>query len=208
MTSNPLDYITVKGFKSIASIEKLVLRPINLVIGPNGSGKSNFIGVFAFLYAIREGRLRDYVTAAGGAEKVLHFGSKVTKEIYLHLSFSNEVNQYELQLAPTSDDGLYPSSETVYYWDKSRYPTRPHNAGLLSKQKGRRPALVARMDASRRGCGTALDGGGSITSTTPVRPHLCEKRRRWTTTISFVRMGRTSPHSFITFERGTGNLTT
>ena len=141
MTSNPLDYITVKGFKSIASIEKLELRPINLVIGPNGSGKSNFIGVFAFLYAIREGRLRDYVTAAGGAEKVLHFGSKVTKEIYLHLSFSNEVNQYELQLAPTSDDGLYPSSETVYYWDKSRYPTRPHNAGLLSKQQGREAGI-------------------------------------------------------------------
>jgi len=75
MSSNAIDSITIQGFKSIASVEKLELRPINVVIGPNGSGKSNFIGVFAFLRAIREGRLRDYVTAAGGAEKVLHFGS-------------------------------------------------------------------------------------------------------------------------------------
>src|SRR5712692_5179951 len=105
MSSNALDYVTIQGFKSIASVEKLALGPINVVVGPNGSGKSNFIGVFAFLHAIREGRLKDYVTAAGGAEKVLHFGSKTTKEIAFYLSFRNEVNQYELKLSPTGDDG-------------------------------------------------------------------------------------------------------
>jgi predicted ATPase len=81
MPTSALDYITIQGFKSIASIEKLELNPINVVIGPNGSGKSNFIGVFSFLREIAEGKLRDYITAAGGAEKVLHFGSKVTREI-------------------------------------------------------------------------------------------------------------------------------
>src|ERR1700733_11982178 len=101
MQSNPLDYVTVKGFKSIASVEKLELRPINVVIGPNGSGKSNFIGVFAFLRAIREGRLKDYVTAAGGAERVLHFGSKATKAIHLFLSFQDGRSQYKLTLSPT-----------------------------------------------------------------------------------------------------------
>ena len=140
MPSNPLDYITIKGFKSIASVEKLELRPINVVIGPNGSGKSNFIGVFEFLHAIREGRMRDYVTAAGGAEKVLHFGSKRTKEIYFHLSFSNQVNQYELKLSPTNDDGLYPSSEVVYFWNKSRY-AQPYDTGLLPKEQGREAGI-------------------------------------------------------------------
>jgi|SRR5580658_2828284 predicted ATPase len=76
MCPNALDSITIQGFKSIASVERLELRPINVVIGPNGSGKSNFIAVFAFLRAIVEGRLTDYVMAAGGAERVLHFGSK------------------------------------------------------------------------------------------------------------------------------------
>src|SRR5438552_15187983 len=87
MASTALDYITVRGFKSIASIEKLPLKSVNILIGSNGSGKSNFIGVFAFLHVIREGRLRDYVIEAGGAEKVLHFGSKTTKQIDMHLSF-------------------------------------------------------------------------------------------------------------------------
>src|SRR6266536_6489786 len=105
MSSSALDYITVQGFKSIASLEKLPLRPINILIGSNGSGKSNFIGVFAFLHAIREGRMKDYVTAAGGAERLLHFGSKETNEILFDLSFMNGVNQYELTLSPTHDDG-------------------------------------------------------------------------------------------------------
>src|ERR1700693_261148 len=100
MDSNALDYITVRGFKSIASIEKLPLKSVNILIGSNGSGKSNFIGVFAFLHAIREGRLRDYVVEAGGAEKVLHFGSKTTQVIQLHLSFESEVNQYKVTLSP------------------------------------------------------------------------------------------------------------
>lgn len=140
MPTNALDYITIQGFKSIASIEKLPLRPINVVIGPNGSGKSNFIGVFSFLHAIREGRLRDYVTAAGGAEKLLHFGSKTTKEMTLHLSFKNEVNQYQLKLSPTGDDGLFPSFEVTYFWDKSRY-TSPYNTGLSAREQGREAGI-------------------------------------------------------------------
>ena|SRR5437016_3911445 len=109
MPSTFLDYITIRGFKSIASVDKLPLRPINVVIGANGSGKSNFIGVFAFLHEIRERRLTRYVTEAGGAEKVLHFGSKTTEEIYIDLSFAGGVIRYELKLRPTADDGLYPS---------------------------------------------------------------------------------------------------
>jgi predicted ATPase len=140
MQSVALDYITIQGFKSIASLEKLPLKPVNLLIGPNGSGKSNFIGVFAFLHAIREGRLRDYVTRAGGAEKLLHFGSKTTKEILIHLSFSNEVNQYELKLSPTEDDGLYPSSEKSSFWDKARYPT-PYDDYLSAREQGREAGI-------------------------------------------------------------------
>ncbi len=124
MPPNALDYITIRGFKSIASIEHLPLRACNVLIGANGSGKSNFIGVFEFLHAIREGRLRNYVIEAGGAEKVLHFGSKSTPEIYIQLSFSEAIGPpeetlpplvYDLALTPTNDDGLYLSSEVAYF---------------------------------------------------------------------------------------------
>ncbi|MGO9259918.1 MAG: AAA family ATPase [Bryobacteraceae bacterium] len=133
MPSNALDYITIQGFKSIASVEKLELRPINVLIGPNGSGKSNFIGVFSFLHAVREGGLQAYVTAAGGAEKVLHFGSKTTKEITIHLSFLEEVNQYRLKLAPTADDSLFPSEEYSYYWKKPH--PRPYSDSVLPRER-------------------------------------------------------------------------
>lgn len=119
-----LDTITIKGFKSIASIEKLKLGGINVIIGPNGSGKSNFIGVFSFLHAIREGHLKDYVIKAGGADKVLHFGSKITEKLHIHVSFKNGKNQYEISLGVTGSDQLYPNTETVYFWGdtKSRKP--------------------------------------------------------------------------------------
>ena len=81
MPSKALDYITIQGFKSIASIGRLALKPINVLIGANGSGKSNFLDVFRLLQAIGEGRLRQYVGIAGGAEKILHFGSRTTAEI-------------------------------------------------------------------------------------------------------------------------------
>jgi predicted ATPase len=134
MPSNALDYITIKGFKSIASVEKLQLRPINILIGPNGSGKSNFIGAFSFLHAIREGRLQDYVTSAGGSEKLLHFGSKTTREIYFRLSFLKRVNQYELKLSSTEDDSLFPSNENVCYTNKHATPS-PYWTNLPPPQR-------------------------------------------------------------------------
>ena len=134
MPSSELDYITVKGFKSFASIEKLPLQPINVVIGPNGSGKSNFISVFAFLNSIQEGRLQDYVTKAGGAEKVLYFGSKTTSVIEIHISFQGGVNQYNIKLVPVAGDQLYAIDETVSFWDKQY--SKPYEQGLTAHGPG------------------------------------------------------------------------
>ena len=142
-----LDTISVKGFKSIASIEKLKLGAINVVIGPNGSGKSNFIGVFAFLHAIREGRLQDYVIKAGGADKVLHFGAKVTQKLDIHVSFKGERNQYRLILAPTDADELVPSVELVYFWDKVKHPRQAYSEGVarIGKEAGISAQNVSRI---------------------------------------------------------------
>ena len=132
-----LDTITVRGFKSIAAIEELRLGAINIVIGPNGSGKSNFIGVFSFLHALREGHLQEYVIRAGGADRVLHFGSKVTETLHIHISFRKGRNQYEIYLQPTDTDELVPTSEIGYFWDKEHYST-PYNKSLsfIGKEAG------------------------------------------------------------------------
>ncbi len=125
-----LDWITVHGFRSLARVTELRLGPINVVIGPNGSGKSNFVGLFDFLRAIREGRLQDYVALAGGADRILHFGSKVTPELYIRVSFRSGMNQYEVGLQPTGTDELLPVREAAFYWDRSKH-REPYRDPLL-----------------------------------------------------------------------------
>ena len=120
-----LDYITVRGFRSIARIDKLAIGPLTVLIGSNGSGKSNLLGVFSFLNSIRQGRLREYVARAGGADRVLHFGSRVTEALHLQVGFRNEApnqhlkNDYEITLQPSAADRLAPVSEFVRFWDQS-----------------------------------------------------------------------------------------
>ncbi len=145
-----LDYITVKGFKSVASIEKLRLGAMNVLIGPNGSGKSNFIGVFSFLNALRAGGLQDYVIRAGGADKVLHFGARTTDELYLDISFENHTNRYEITLQPAGADDLVPGAEVAYFWDKDRFA----NAMEVSIEPDGREAGISReARTSSRGSG-------------------------------------------------------
>lgn len=140
METQELDYITIKGFKSIASVEKLQLTPVNVLIGANGSGKSNFIGAFSFLHEIREGRLNEYVRTAGGADQLLHFGSKVTNSIRLKVSFAKELNQYSLKLLATQDDSLVPGAEAAYFWDKAQHSS-PYEKALPSQEGGREAGI-------------------------------------------------------------------
>lgn len=132
-----LENITIQGFKSISSIQSLNLKPINIVIGPNGSGKSNFIGVFSFLHAIREGRLQDYVAKAGGANRVLHFGSKVTGKLHLRIAFAGQTNQYSIGLEPTETDELVASTEFTYFWNKAY----PNPIGYLVPRNGKEAGI-------------------------------------------------------------------
>ena len=70
-----LKSVHIEGFKSIrdATID---LGPLTVLIGANGSGKSNFISFLKMLKATAEGELQDFVAKAGGADKLLHFGSE------------------------------------------------------------------------------------------------------------------------------------
>ena len=116
-----IDWITIKGFKSIKSISKMPLKNINVLIGPNGSGKSNFIGVFSLLNSVRNGRLQYYTRRAGGADKILHFGSDETDHISVHISFEDEMNQYSITLTPDQLDSMFPSKEFVYFWNRATH---------------------------------------------------------------------------------------
>ena len=153
---NYLDYISIKGFRSIRAIEKLELRPINILIGANGSGKSNFVEVFSFLNAIRRGRLRNYTAERGGADTILHFSSKITPFMYFEISFNDELNGYKIILFATDKNDFYIDGELCWFWDKT-YPQAltytleagRDEAGISQAAQGITRWLQRRLDSWR-----------------------------------------------------------
>lgn len=140
-----IDKIEISGFKSIANL-KLDIKDINVLIGGNGSGKSNFIGVFKFLREITEGRLETYVKTSGGADSILHFGSKHTHRATFHVCLNDHVDQYKISLSPTVEDGLVPVSETAYYWGDKKAYNEPYAVSLSSS--GSEAAISSKGSAS------------------------------------------------------------
>jgi predicted ATPase len=107
---NILKEIHIEGYKSIRSVQ-LKLNPLNVLIGANGSGKSNFISCFKFLHLAVEQKLQQTVAKAGGAERLLYYGSKATLELNFLLDFSP--NFYKVSFAPTEKDRLIVETELV-----------------------------------------------------------------------------------------------
>ena len=108
-----IDKITLKGFKSIRSLEDFALWPVNVLIGANGCGKTNFVSFFHLLSRMVEGQLEGTVNKAGGADFHLFLGPKVTEKIEAHLEFG--VNGYGFSLEPTADNRLIFADERILY---------------------------------------------------------------------------------------------
>jgi predicted ATPase len=109
-----IDKITIRGFKSLKSLEGLELRNINVLIGSNGAGKSNFVGFFRLLRELIEQKLQLSLATQGGAEVCLFLGPRETKMLEVQLLFGQ--NGYEFSLAPTADNRLTFSNESTLYF--------------------------------------------------------------------------------------------
>lgn len=109
-----LNKLTVKGFKSIKSLEDFELRNLNVLIGANGAGKSNFISLFRFLQKTYQGErlLNGFINVQGGVDRILHFGRKHTQDILVELGFDNIT--LELKYKLTNDNRLFFYSEIAY----------------------------------------------------------------------------------------------
>ena len=117
-----LKSFTIKGYKSIKSIEDFEPNPINILIGPNGAGKSNFISFFKFLSWMlsSDGKLQQYVAYLGGANDILHDGADVTKTIegQIKLETSVGINEYVFSLMFAKPDKLVFKEEKYRFSDK------------------------------------------------------------------------------------------
>lgn len=119
-----LDRLTIKGFKSIRSLEDFELRNLNVLIGGNGTGKSNLVDFFRLLRAMMElplphlqnSSLTTYFADGGGIDDFLFNGPKVTKYIEAMLRFGP--NGYRFKLVRTTDE-TFTINDEARYWEKS-----------------------------------------------------------------------------------------
>lgn len=116
-----LDKLTVKGFKSIKSLENFELNNLNVLIGANGAGKSNFIGIFRLINNICHRNLQRHIKTKGGVDSFFHFGRKNTEELFLKFNFGNDfdfgaikIDGYSCLLKPTVDNSCLIDEEIVY----------------------------------------------------------------------------------------------
>ncbi|SFD20235.1 Predicted ATPase [Chitinophaga sp. CF118] len=139
MSDRKLKEVTIEGYKSIQSLT-ISVNDVNVLIGANGAGKSNFISAFKFLRNIIQERLQISVREAGGADTLLFYGSKQTKNLSLSLSFTYD-RVYKIILTPSVDDNLFFEGEYCIPDsgmgpdDMDRYLENFNPGGLESKLK-------------------------------------------------------------------------
>jgi predicted ATPase len=143
---NKITNLTIQGYKSIKSLENFKLDNLNIMIGSNGAGKSNFISLFKMMSEIAEGRLQNLVRKAGGANAILHFGSKATHSMNIKIDFAP--NGYWLKLVPTADDTLYFEEEGCSFQGPGY--DKPYTLGTLSsdRKESGLPAISGNIAAS------------------------------------------------------------
>ena len=110
---DPLDKLTIQGFKSIHKLEDFEFKSLNVLIGANGAGKSNLISFFRLLQAIINGNLKDYVRESGGISDLLFNGRKATR----HLEFETRFGPrgYRFKIKPGRLKGWALTDEERYY---------------------------------------------------------------------------------------------
>ncbi|MBN1698599.1 MAG: AAA family ATPase [Spirochaetales bacterium] len=108
-----LDRLTIKGFKSIKTLEDFSLGKLNIFIGGNGAGKTNLIGFFRMLRSLIDGNLGNYVVQNGGAGDLLFNGPKITTEMEFTTIFG--IRGYCFTLKPTPKDKCIITAEKRFY---------------------------------------------------------------------------------------------
>ncbi len=142
--SPQLTKIEIDNWKSLKTVS-IELDDINVLIGQNGTGKSNLVQFFHMLNMMMTGNLQLFVGRSGGANSLLHYGSKTSVFIDSKLTFKTEsgTDTYSFRLMHGAPDTLIFSSENVTF-KASNHPGDPffqefgagHKETALSPQMG------------------------------------------------------------------------
>ncbi|WP_224364954.1 AAA family ATPase [Hyalangium versicolor] len=145
----PLKTLTLSGYKSIRSIERLELRPLNVLIGANSAGKSNFISFFKLLHELIGGHLQLHVAQQGGPDALLHFGRRATSRLEATLQFGQ--TSYSFELTPTVDNRLIFAYETSIHMTQGAAGTGPAGhaeSATFSRSSSHHPMMASQVSAA------------------------------------------------------------
>ncbi len=96
-----LKKLTIKGFKSIESLEDFEMRNLNILIGANGAGKSNFVEFFRILRETTKENLGSFLGSEVWIDDLFFMGPKFTQRISADVEFETFVHYgIELSLSP------------------------------------------------------------------------------------------------------------
>lgn len=95
-----IESLSIRGFRSLASVENLKLPQLTVLIGANGSGKSNFIRFFHMLSEMLYGHnLQRWIALNGGGDDQLFMGAKRTPKMDAEISIETPEGFSEYRFA-------------------------------------------------------------------------------------------------------------
>lgn len=138
-TKFKLTSLSLSGYKSIASqndSQTIDFQNTTVIIGANGAGKSNLVSFFKMLNLMTTGALQEYIGRHGGANSLLHYGSKQTVRIEADLKFAKDenVDSYSFALSHASGDTLIFTNEELSWHNTTKY-SKPQKVQLGSGHK-------------------------------------------------------------------------
>lgn len=97
--------VTIEGFRSLRSIQKLELPLLTVLIGANGAGKSTLIRFFEMLsWMLKSQNLQEFVLRHGGGDDQFFMGARKTSRIHAEIQLKTEsgFNDYRFDLTHLS----------------------------------------------------------------------------------------------------------
>lgn len=113
-------YITslfIHGFRNLADVWNLTLKPLNILVGDNGTGKSTLLQFFEMLSTVsRQDTLNRYVIYHGGGNDQCFMGGQATPMITASVVVATEAGdcEYSLKRRYDPDDDRLVTDEAVW----------------------------------------------------------------------------------------------
>ncbi len=149
---NPISELSIRGFKSIRTLDRLKLNNLNILLGANGAGKSSFVSYFQMLSAMMDGKLKAWTLKQGSADRVLSFGVKETSEIESFARFGR--NGYRFRLHTTKEESFVFEEEELFFNGDFRDEWIALEGGFAEARLSRREARVSLEAGYRRDAAT------------------------------------------------------